>query len=165
MKKVKKNKTQEFTLFFCPRRCPMRVKVIIHPTHKAMMEWRKNKFQKDNDCEAFFAPTKREDVVTFSGDGDELWHPQDGMVGMIHFYAKAVTFAVVAHEIYHACMEWARRVGCVPMIGEISSKEKKLSTYMDHEETFAEAIGQLTGQFIVRYTELYKKAPSPEIYR
>jgi hypothetical protein len=68
-------------------------------------------------------------------------------MGEIHFHRKYLNPAVVAHEAFHAAIDWARRMKLDPTAfpcGEATTNET------DHNERVATALERIVGQTLVR---------------
>jgi hypothetical protein len=68
-------------------------------------------------------------------------------MGEIHFHRKYINPAVVAHEAFHAAMDWARRLKLDPTPYAADEDEIPES---DHNERAAQAVEKITGLTLYR---------------
>lgn len=75
---------------------------------------------------------------------------RDSRCGEINFFREHIGAGIVSHEMTHAALGWAQRVGVMLEQYEDWSK----SVVSDAEERYASAVGELVRQFYVRAHEL-----------
>ena len=74
-------------------------------------------------------------------------HRKSSWMGEIHFHRGYLDPAIVAHEAFHAAMDWARRMKLDPTA---YAADEDTTDETDHNERTATAHQQIVGQILVR---------------
>jgi hypothetical protein len=154
MSKARKIKPEyTFDLYVSPRHSPRVVRVMIHRNQRRMLVWRGDSYSGDSTeafCQA--CDTRR---LRFDDKGGSV-EVVDHVVAVVHFHPGSLSMGVVAHELFHAVIAWARMEACLPC-SEVEPADKKAVLHLpDHEERCAEVMGGLMAQFVVN---LAKRVP------
>lgn len=133
-----------FKIHVSPKTSPQYFDVYIHPTRRGL----------------------REAYGGWSGDVMAFCKPRfspENALGELHFRRDTLSHGVIAHELFHALLIWARVTGGVPPVEEEGNAQGEWDE-STNEERCAEIIGFMVAQFAHKLKRLRIKTVKETIY-